>query len=238
VDKHIMLKFILPFAALGGLLATYPANATTINFSTALPAGHQGQSVTIGGVIASGWDVSKTNNAVWINDGVILNNRQEGPTELGLGVCLASNCPTTGNGNINEIDNNGYTFEVIRLDFGATTFVNSIGLSSLDGGLKDGFAIFGSNTAQPTLSSLTAIAQGTNTSVGSITPNITINQSDRYFFVTSLKRGVNDSGSDFLLASVTTAPEPYTSAMLGLGLLAIGATLRLKTARQRNDDSK
>jgi hypothetical protein len=233
-----MLKFIITCAAFAGFLTSLPANATTINFSTSLPGGHQGESVTAGGVIASAWDVSKTNNAVWIDDGVILNNRQEGPDELGLGVCLASNCPTSGNGDINEIDNNGSTFEVIRLDFGVSTFVNSIGLSSLDSGLKDGFAIFGSNTAQPTLSSLTAITQGTNTSVGSVTPTITINQSDRYFFVTSLKRGVNDSGSDFLLASVTTAPEPYTSAMLGLGLLAIGATLRLRIAKQRAKESK
>ena len=234
-----MLKFIVSFIALAGFLLSSPANATTINFSTALPAGHQGESVSVGGVIASGWDVSKTNNAVWIDDGVILNNRQEGPNELGLGVCLASNCPTTGNGNINEIDNNGSTFEVIRLDFGATTLVNSIGLSSLDSELKDGFAIFGSNTALPTLSSLTAIAQGTNSTVGpSVTPIITINQSDRYFFVTSLKRGTTDSGSDFLLASVTTAPEPYTSAMLGLGLVAIGAALRLRIAKQRAEESK
>jgi hypothetical protein len=233
-----MNKFIITCAAFAGFLASLPANATTINFSTALPAGHQGESVTVGGVTASAWDVSKTNNAVWIDDGVILNNRQEGPDELGLGVCLASNCPTTGNGDINEIDNNGSTFEVIRLDFGVSTFVNSIGLSSLDSGLKDGYAIFGSNTGQPTLSSLIAIAQGTNTSIGSVTPTITINQSDRYFFVTSLKRGTSDSGSDFLLESVTTAPEPYTAGMLGLGLLAIGAALRLRIAKQRADESK
>jgi hypothetical protein len=233
-----MFKFIISFAALGGFLATCPANATTITFSTALPAGHQGQSVTVGGVTLSGWDVLKTNNAIWSSSGVILNNRRETPDDVGLGVCLATNCPTTGNGDINEIDNNGSSFEVIRLDFGATTFVNSIGLSSLDSGLKDGFAIFGSTTSQPTLSSLTAIAQGTNSSVGSVNPIININQSDRYFFVTSLKRGVDDSGSDFLLESVTTAPEPYTSAMLGLGLLAIGATLRLRIAKQRNERSK
>lgn len=233
-----MLKFIITSAALAGALSLFNAQAATINFSTALPLGHQGQSVTVGGVTASGWDVSKTNNAIWIDDGVILNNRNEGPDELGLGVCLSSNCPTTGNGNINEIDNNGSTFEVVRLDFGVATFVNSIGLSSLDSGLKDGFAIFGSNTATPTISSLTAIAQGTNTSAGSVTPIITIDETYRYFFVTSLKRATTDSGSDFLLASVTTTPEPYTSAMLGLGLLGIGAALRLKTSKLKANDSK
>ncbi len=228
------LKFVITRVALAGILASSLANATTINFSTALPAGHLGESVTIGGVTASGWDVSKSNNAIWSDTGVILNNRQQGPDDLGLGVCLASNCPTTGNGDINEIDNDGTnTFEVIQLDFGTATFVNSIGLSSLDSGLKDGFAIFGSNTALPTLSSLTAIAQGTNLSEGSVTPIISIDQTYRYFFVTSLNRGIYDSGSDFLLESVTNAPEPYTSGMLGLGLLAIGAALRLRNAKRR-----
>lgn len=233
-----MLKFITKFAVLGALVVPFNAGATTIDFSTALSAGHQGESVTVGGVTASAWVVSKANNATWINDGVILNNRKEGPSELGLGVCFSSNCPTTGNGDVNEIDNNGSTFDVIRLDFGVSTFVKSIGLSSLDSGLKDGYAIFGSNTALPTLSSLTALASGTNTSAGSVTPIININQSDRYFFVTSLKRGSNDSDSDFLLESVTATPEPYTSASLGLGLLAIGAALRLKISRQRNQESK
>ena len=233
-----MLKYLVTIAALGGFAASFSAQAATINFSTALPLGHQGESVTVGGITASAWVVSKANNATWIDDGVILNNRNEGTTELGLGVCFSSTCPATGNGDINEIDNNGTTFDVIRLDFGAPTLVSSIGLSSLDSGLKDGYAIFGSNTALPTISSLTAIASGTNTSAGSVTPIISINQTDRYFFVTSLHRGANDTGSDFLLESVTTTPEPYTSGMLGLGLLAIGAGLRLKIGRPRNQESK
>jgi hypothetical protein len=231
-----MFKFISSLATLALLIGPFSAKATTINFSTALSGGHLGQSVTVGGVTASAWVVSKT-DGTWSSQGVILNNRNEGSTELGLGVCFSSNCPSTGNGNINEIDNNGLTFDVIQLDFGVSTFVKSIGLSSLDSGLKDGFAIFGSNTPQ-TLSSLTAIVQGTNSTVGSVTPIININQSDRYFFVTSKNRGINDTGSDFLLESVTTAPEPYTSAMLGLGLLAIRGALRLKTSQQRARQSK
>jgi hypothetical protein len=232
-----MLKFITSFATLAFLIGSFNAKATTINFATALSAGNKGQSLTVGGVTASAWVVSKS-DGTWSSQGVILNNRNEGSTELGLGVCFSSNCPATGNGNINEIDNNGLTFDVIQLDFGVSTFVKSIGLSSLDSGSKDGFAIFGSNTPQ-TLSSLTAIVQGTNSTFGpSVTPIVNINQSDRYFFVTSMNRGVNDTGSDFLLESVTTAPEPYTSAMLGLGLLAIGGALRLKTSQQRARQSK
>jgi PEP-CTERM motif len=80
---------------------------------------------------------------------------------------------------------------------------------------------------------MTPWVQGTNQSVGSVEPIIPVNQTFRYFFVTSMNRGTSSTGSDFLLESVTTTPEPYTSAMLGLGLLAIGGALRLKTSRQR-----
>jgi hypothetical protein len=228
-----MFKFISSFATLAVLAGSFDAAATTINFATALPAGHQGESVAVGGLTASAWVVSKTDGTSWTSNGVILNNRNEGPSELGLGVCFATNCPATGNGDINEIDNNGSTFDVIRLDFGSAKLVNSIGLSSLDSGLKDGFAIFEGNTATPNLSLMTPWVQGTNQSVGSVEPIIPINQTFRYFFVTSMNRGTSSSGSDFLLESVTTTPEPYTSAMLGIGLLAIGAALRLRTSKQR-----
>ena len=214
-------------------IGSFTAHAGLIDFSTALSLGHQPESITVGGIVVSGWTVNKTTGA-WSRDGVILNNRRELPNELGLGVCLSSNCPTTGNGDINEIDNDGSTFDVIRLDFGAANFLNAVGLSSLDSGLKDGFAIFGSNTAQPDLTSTTsliAIASGTNQSIGQIDPIINVNQTFRYFFVTPLNRGANDSSSDFLLASVTTVPEPYTAATLGFGLLAFGAALRLKLRR-------
>jgi hypothetical protein len=236
-----MFKFISLFATLTLLVGSFNAKATTINFATALSAGNKAQSLTVGGVTASAWIVSKADGTSWISNGVILNNRQEGPSELGLGVCVpttATPCPATGSGNINEIDNNGSTFEVIQLDFGVATRVNSIGLSSLDSGLKDGFAIFEGNTATPNLSLMTPFAQGTNQSVGSVEPIIPVNQTFRYFFVTSMNRGIGSSGSDFLLESVTTTPEPYTSAMLGIGLLAIGASLRLRVARQRTKESK
>jgi len=223
------------------LLGAVPGSATTVNFSTALAVGNLPESVTVSGITVSGWDVSKTNGTQWSNK-VILDNRREAPDDLGLGVCTDPKyCPKTGNGEINEIDNNGSTFEVIRLDFGAITDVQYIGLSSLDSGLKDGFAIFGSNTALPNLSKLTPLAEGTNKSEGTITPIISLDDSYRYFFVTSLDRSPNDcGGSDFLLESVATGihttntPEPYTAGMLGIGLLGLAA-YRFASSRVRHN---
>ena len=53
-----MYKFMITFAALGAFLVSFDAQATTINFATALPSGHLGQSVTMAGVTVSGWVVS------------------------------------------------------------------------------------------------------------------------------------------------------------------------------------
>jgi hypothetical protein len=224
--KTISTAFAALFV-LGGL----SANATTIDLTT-LAVGNLPDSVNIGGFTMTGWAVSKTNNSIWSNLNVILNNRHDLPNDSGIGICTSSaNCPASGNGSINEIDNNGSTFEVLRFDFGAATFVNSFGLASLDSGLKDGFAIFGSNTAQPTISGLSALASGTNTSTGSINPTIAVNQSFRYFFVTSLNRGTTDSGSDFLVKSVTFTPEPVTLTTVGLGLLALGAFRRRRSVK-------
>lgn len=205
-------------------------HATVIDLSTALPAGNLADSQTVGAFTLTGWTVSKTNNTVWSNTNVLLNNRQDLPNDSGIGICsplTPPNCPASGNGNINEIDNNGTsTFEVLRFAFTAPTLVVNFGLSSLDSGLKDGFAIFGSNTAQPNISTLSALASGTNTSIGSINPTIPINQSFQYFFVTSLNRGVNDSGSDFLVKTISYAPEPVTLSMVGLGLFGLGLLRR------------
>jgi hypothetical protein len=213
------------------------ASAGTIDFSTALPTGHLGESVSIDGVTVSAWDVSKTNGNDWSDNHVILNNRRDGEDDNGLGVCSKSwDCPTSGNGDINEIDNNGSTFEVIRLDFGSPTDVTSIGLSSLDSGLKDSFAIFGSDTPFVNLSALTPLAEGSNLSEGSVNPVIAINQLFQYFFVTTESRSLCSSDSDFLLKSVTTgtpasAPEPLSEALTGSGLIALALIGRLRRSR-------
>lgn len=208
------------------------SQASIIAFNSALPLGNLPQSVVISGITVSAFEVSKTNGTSWMNTG-ILNNRNEAAAEFGLGVCAdPHNCPASGNGSINEIDNNGSSFDLIRLDFGSTTFVNNVRLSSLDSGEKDGFAIFGSNMAQPDLSMLIPLAEGTNLSAGSVSPTITLNQSLRYIFVVPGYRGTSNTGSDFLLWSADqaglAAPEPWTIVLTGVGLVAIGIVRRAK----------
>jgi hypothetical protein len=208
-------------------LGCLSVRATTINLESSLPLGNLPDTETIGAFTMTGWTVSKTDNTVWSNSGVIMDNRDETPNDVGIGICSnSSNCPTSGNGNINEIDNNGSTFEVLRFAFATPTFLVNFGLSSLDSGLKDGFAIFGSNTAQPNISTLTALASGTNISEGSINPTITVDATFQYYFVTSLKRTTSDSGSDFLVQTITYTPEPITISMVGLGLIALGLLRR------------
>ena len=210
--------------------------ATVITFSGALPLGNLPQSVVIAGVTVSAFEIAKTNGTSWMNTG-ILNNRNEGAAEFGLGVCADPlNCPATGNGSINEIDNDGSTFDAIRLDFGGVVLLNSVTLSSLDSGVKDGFAIFAATTPQPDLSALTPLAQGTNQTAGSDTPTIALNQDLRYLFIAPQLQGVNDSGSDFLLWKVDTAgaatPEPLTIVLVGLGLVAVGLVGRRANQRR------
>jgi hypothetical protein len=212
-------------------LSCLSLQATVINLESSLPLGNLPDTETIGAFTMTGWTVSKADNTVWSNSGVIMDNRDETPNDVGVGICSNfTNCPTSGNGNINEIDNNGSTFEVLRFAFATPTFLVSFGLSSLDSGLKDGFAIFGSNTAQPNISTLTALASGTNTSEGGvINPTVTIDATFQYYFVTSLKRTASDSGSDFLVQTVTYAPEPITISMVGLGLIGIGLLRRRRS---------
>ena len=163
-----------------------------------------------------------------------LFQRNEVPDERGLGVCSSfddggASCLSTltGNGENNEIDNNGGNQDVIRLDFGATAGGLGVALSSLDGtsGNIDNFQIFGSNLVNPALanngSTVFLRASGSESSAGSENPAISLAGSYRYLYVTTSTGSGDD---DFLLRSATggSVPVPPSSVpeLASLALLA------------------
>ncbi len=220
----------LNIVALVSALVAAPAMAATIDLTNGLATGILGPSATFGGVTLTAWSVSKVGNT-WTP--AVLINRHDGINDYGLGVCLTgAACPLDDYGFINEIDNNGSVFDVIRLDFGAPTQIQNVGLSSLDSGLKDGFGIYSGNTAQPgipTLTNVSLIVSGTNASIGEINPVINFNTTARYLFLTPKDLGLAAGGSDYLFSRVgadTPIPEPSSLLLIGAGLSALGFRAR------------
>lgn len=216
----------LVYLSAGALLITAITSATTITFPTALPLGNLAQSITVDGLTISAWAVSKSDGTSWSSN-AILNNRDEVPTDVGLGACqYASNCPAggLGSGYFNEINNNGAMFGVVRIDTAGTAGVASIGLASLDDPVDD-FAIFGSNTALPNLSLMTPLASGTKVSMGTGFPIISV-PAYQYYFVTTLARAPGSNNSNILVDAISMnnviTPEPLSSGLMGFGLAVIG----------------
>jgi hypothetical protein len=167
-----------------------------------------------------------------------LFQRNEGADDQGLGVCNSfddggASCLSTltGNGDNNEIDNNGGKQDVVRLDFGASASGLGVVLNSLDGtcGNIDNFQIFGSNLVNPTLanngSTVFLLASGNESSSGGVDPAILLAGSYRYLYV-STSTGSGDD--DFLLRSssatpsVPTSPSSVVPEPASLALLAAG----------------
>jgi len=161
-----------------------------------------------------------------------LFQRNEGPDDRGLGVCNGfddggASCLSTltGNGENNEIDNNGGTQDVIRLDFGAIAGGLGVVLNSLDGtsGNIDNFQIFGSNLVNPTLadngSTVFLLASGSESSSGGVDPSISLAGSYRYLYITTSTGSGDD---DFLVRSATgRVPEPGSVVLLAVGLAGL-----------------
>lgn len=176
-----------------------------------------------------------------------LFQRNEAPDDLGLGVCNSfddggASClaTLTGNGENNEIDNNGGTQDVIRLDFGAIASGLGVVLNSLDGTIEniDNFQIFRSNLVNPTLadngSTVFLLASGSESSPGGVNPVIQLAGSYRYLYVTTSTGSGDD---DFLVRSATgpvgPVPEPASLALLAAGLAGMAGAGAWKKRRRR-----
>lgn len=216
--------------ALMAVLAVLILPAASAGAISSLPLGNL-STASITGATFTAWEVSKTSPTTWYS--TTINHRNEGSNDIGLGVCPAAVgalCPTTGNGNINEIDNNGTAFDVLRLEVASGYRLNSIGVSSLDAS-TDAFAIFGSNSANPSFNLLTLLASGT--SAMGISPVIAISNQYTYYYIAPKNRDTCDPTSDFLvksadLTTVSRVPEPITMSLAGLGLVLFGALRRRK----------
>jgi hypothetical protein len=162
----------------------------------------------------------------------VLIQRNQAPNDIGLGVCNSGDgagCTTitSGNGDNNEIDNNGSLRDLVRLNFGSAKSGLSVQLASVDGtsGNVDDYAIYVSNSATPKLSALIPLTG--NQSSGGINPIVNITGSWQYIFVTTRTQSRDD---DFLLRSATASsavPEPASLLLMGSGLAGV-AVWRLR----------
>lgn len=219
-----------------------PATSPTVVTRFGGTVGNLGTSHVFGSIIATAFNSS--------GRVAYLNQRGE-RNDNGIGVCNTvddggKKCFGSGNGVNNEIDNNGSTYDWIRLDVRAVRGrVTSIGLSSLDD--HDNYSIWGNNTGIATFSKADFITHGTSSH--GVNPNISIASGFGdygYYFVTTWaqagsskkgeknekdKKGEKDKrdsddgkGGDFLLRDVTTTfsvvsvPLPSALPMLGIGL--------------------
>ena len=235
-------------------LLILPSNAGAITWNFGGTGGDLGTAPVpftsgSGTITATAWTLSSGSFTVQH-----LFQRNEVPDDQGLGVCNSfddgsgASCLSrpTGNGDNNEIDNNGGKQDLIRLDFGAIAGGLGVVLNSLDGltGNIDNFQIFGSNLVNPTLAAngttVFLLASGSESTLGTVDPVVPLAGSYRYLYVTTSTGSGDD---DFLLRSATgsvwvhrplssVVPEPASFALLVTGLAGLAGAGAWKVRRQ------
>lgn len=165
-------------------------------------------------------------NAITRSGILVGNNR--GTDEQGLGVCLGStsffgSCGPFGIADNPEIDASAR--EVVQLDISSLLAAgyNSIKLNADSATSGELLLTYGSGSAS-SLGTLLA-------SISSANGDVSVTQNGNY--LNFISNGGPNSSNDVLLHSLTAdkiaTPEPVSVAVLGVGLLGIGMTRRLRS---------
>ena len=201
-------------ASAAPILYDFTSSSSTVNLGSS-------ETYTAGGITITAYSGYLSGTTVTRSGVLVGNNR--GSDEQGLGVCIGSG-NTCNNGHYDDDPEIDYSpREVVQLDI---TNLLSNGYTSLAVNAD-------SATGGEKLDAYTSMSSsGLGTLVGSITSaagTVSIVQNGNYLnFISDNGSG----GSDVLLHSLTATkvPEPVSMAILGTGLIGLGAVRRRRSA--------